>query len=63
MPFNFFGGPFSVTQDMIDYVGIDLVDSINNELDQYGLDFAGSFWGHLVESLAGQLVMSTVRKG
>ena len=45
VPFNFFGGPYSVTQDMIDYVGIDLVDSINSELDQYGLDFAGSFWG------------------
>ena len=45
VPFNFFGGPFSVTQEMIDYVGIDLVDSFNSELDQYGLDFAGSFWG------------------
>ena len=45
VPFNFFGGPFSVTQDMIDYVGIDLVDSFNTELDQYGLDFSGSFWG------------------
>ena len=30
---------------MIDYVGIDLVDSFNTELDQYGLDFSGSFWG------------------
>jgi outer membrane receptor protein involved in Fe transport len=26
VPMNFFGGPFSVTQDMLDYVAVDLVD-------------------------------------
>lgn len=44
VPFNFFGGPFSVTQEMLDYVGVDLVDQFNIELDQWGVDFAGSIF-------------------
>lgn len=52
VPFNFFGGGVvnaqgiptttTVTQDMIDYVGIDLVDTFETRLDQGGLNFAGS---------------------
>jgi len=52
VPFNFFGGGVvnsagiptltTVTQDMIDYVGIDLVDTFTFELDQGGFNFAGS---------------------
>jgi iron complex outermembrane recepter protein len=52
VPFNFFGGGVvnadgtpaltTVTQDMIDYVGIDLVDSINSQQDQGGINFTGS---------------------
>lgn len=44
VPFNFFGGPGSVTQDMIDYVAVDLVDTFRTELDQYGFDLSGSFF-------------------
>jgi len=44
VPFNFFGGPFSVTQDMLDYVGVNLVDNTRVELDQWGVDFAGGMF-------------------
>jgi len=44
VPFNFFGGPGSVTQEMIDYVGVNLVDTIRQELDSYGVDFTGSMF-------------------
>ena len=44
VPFNFFGGPGSVTQEMLDYVGVDLVDTYRDELDQYGLSFTGSLF-------------------
>lgn len=52
VPFNFFGGGAvaadgtptltTVTQDMIDYVGIDLVDSSVSKLKQGGVSFTGS---------------------
>jgi len=52
VPFNFFGGGVvnaagiptltTVTQDMIDYVGINLVDDFQSDLDQGGINFAGS---------------------
>ena len=52
VPFNFFGGGVvnsagiptltTVTQDMIDYVGIDLVDTFTARMDQGGFNFAGS---------------------
>ena len=44
VPFNFFGGPGSVTQEMIDYVGVNLVDTYRSELDSYGVDFTGSMF-------------------
>ena len=44
VPFNFFGGPGSVTQDMIDYVAVNLVDTVRQELDSYGVDFTGSMF-------------------
>ena len=54
VPFNFFGGGVvapngvptltTVTQDMIDYVGVDLVDTYKVELDQGGLAFTGTAW-------------------
>jgi outer membrane receptor protein involved in Fe transport len=44
VPFNFFGGPGSVTQEMIDYVAVNLVDTIRQELDSYGVDFTGSMF-------------------
>ena len=52
VPFNFFGGGSvaadgtptftSVTQDMIDYVQIDLVDTFESDQDQGGLSFTGA---------------------
>jgi outer membrane receptor protein involved in Fe transport len=52
VPFNFFGGGVvnadgtpaltTVTQDMIDYVGIDLVDHIKQEMDQGGFSITGA---------------------
>lgn len=52
VPFNFFGGGVvdaagiptltTVTQDMIDYVGIDLVDNIKSEMDQGGFSITGA---------------------
>ena len=44
VPFNFFGGPGSVTQEMIDYVAVELVDTFRSELDSYGVDFTGSMF-------------------
>jgi len=44
VPFNFFGGPGTVTQDMLDYVGVSLVDTYRSELDSYGIDFTGSIF-------------------
>lgn len=44
VPFNFFGGPGSVTQEMIDYVAVNLVDTVRQELDSYGVDFTGSMF-------------------
>jgi outer membrane receptor protein involved in Fe transport len=42
VPLNFFGGAGAVTQDMIDYVAIDLVDTFEQEQYQYGFSFAGN---------------------
>jgi len=42
VPMNFFGGAGAVTQDMIDYVAIDLVDTFEQEQYQYGFSFAGN---------------------
>lgn len=42
VPFNFFGGPFSVTEDMINYVSADLTDSRITDLEEFGFSFSGS---------------------
>jgi outer membrane receptor protein involved in Fe transport len=42
VPLNFFGGAGAVTQDMIDYVAIDLVDTFEQEQWQYGFSFSGN---------------------
>jgi len=42
VPFNMFGGPGTITQEMLDYVGVDLVDNFTSKLDQIGLNFSGS---------------------
>lgn len=42
VPFNFFGGPYSVTQEMIDYVSVQLIDTERQELDQFGGSITGS---------------------
>jgi outer membrane receptor protein involved in Fe transport len=42
VPLNFFGGAGAVTQDMIDYVAIDLVDTFEQEQYQYGFSFSGN---------------------
>lgn len=42
VPMNFFGGPGALTQDMIDYVQIDLVDTFEAEQFQYGFSFSGN---------------------
>lgn len=42
VPMNFFGGPGALTQDMIDYVAIDLVDTFELEQHQYGLSLSGN---------------------
>jgi iron complex outermembrane receptor protein len=41
VPFNFFGGAYSVTQEMIDYVSINLIDTTRYELDQWGAVLTG----------------------
>jgi outer membrane receptor protein involved in Fe transport len=43
VPFNFFGGPGSVTQEMLNYVGVNLIDTFESELDQGGFSFTGSW--------------------
>jgi outer membrane receptor protein involved in Fe transport len=42
VPMNFFGGPGAMTQDMIDYVKIDLVDTFEQETYQYGASLSGN---------------------
>ena len=42
VPINFFGGPFSVTEDMISYVSADLNDTRITDLEEAGFGFAGS---------------------
>ncbi len=42
VPFNFFGGPGSVTQEMLDYVGVDLVDTFFTELTELGFGLSGT---------------------
>lgn len=42
VPFNMFGGAGSVTQEMIDYVGVDLVDSFSADQMQVGGVVAGN---------------------
>lgn len=42
VPFNFFGGPGSVTQDMLNYVGVDLVDTYVTRIEEAGFSIAGS---------------------
>ena len=54
VPFNFFGGGVvnadgtpaltTVTQDMIDWVSADLVDTYSYDLTQAGLNFTGAIW-------------------
>jgi len=51
VPFNFFGGPYSVTQEMIDYVSVQLIDTERQELDQFG----GSITGSAMELPGGEL--------
>jgi len=51
VPLNFFGGAGAVTQDMIDYVAIDLVDTFEQEQYQYGFSLSGNAF----ELPAGQL--------
>ena len=41
VPFDFFSGPNSVTQDMLDYVGVDLVDNSESEMTQAGFNLSG----------------------
>ena len=41
VPFDFFSGPNSVTQDMLDYVGVDLVDNRESEMTQAGFNLSG----------------------
>ena len=42
VPFNFFGGPYSVTQEMVDYVSVQMIDTTRYELDQLGGSIAGT---------------------
>ena len=42
VPFNFFGGAGSVTPEMLDYVGVNLSDSLEQELDMFGVSFTGT---------------------
>lgn len=42
VPMNFFGGPLSVTQEMLDYVSVDLVDKFQSELDVVSASITGS---------------------
>jgi Outer membrane cobalamin receptor protein len=42
VPFNFFGGPGSVTPEMLDYVGVELVDSYHERQDTLNISLNGS---------------------
>lgn len=42
VPFNFFGGPFSVTQDMLDYVGANLTDTTLTKQHEASASISGS---------------------
>ncbi len=44
VPFNFFGGPFSVTQAMLDWVGVDLSDSIITKQQEAQASVSGSWF-------------------
>ena len=52
VPFNFFGGPYSVTQEMIDYVSVQMIDTTRYDLDQLG----GSISGSAMELPGGELL-------
>lgn len=41
VPLNLFGGPLSVTQEMLDYVGVDLVDTFLTTQDEVGSSLSG----------------------
>lgn len=51
VPFDFTSGPYSVTQEMVDYVSIDLIDTTRYELNQLG----GSLTGEAMELPGGSL--------
>ncbi len=42
VPFNMFGGAYSVTQDMIDYVSADLTDHYTTDLETLDFNLSGS---------------------
>lgn len=42
VPMNFFGGPFTVTSEMLDYVGAILVDTVRTTQDEAGMSLTGS---------------------
>jgi outer membrane receptor protein involved in Fe transport len=44
VPINFFGGPFSVTDDMIAYVSTPLNDTRITDLEEFGFSFSGSWF-------------------
>jgi outer membrane receptor protein involved in Fe transport len=43
VPFNMFGGPLSVTQDMLDYVGVDLTDTYLTRQDEAVASLSGEW--------------------
>ena len=51
VPMNFFGGPLSVTQDMLNYVSVDLVDKLRTEQEV----ITGSISGEAFELPAGPM--------
>ena len=44
VPINFFGGPFSVTDEMIAYVSTPLNDTRITDLEEFGFSFSGSWF-------------------
>ena len=42
VPFNIFGGQLTVTEDMLNYIGVELVDTRETEQDIWGASIAGS---------------------
>lgn len=42
VPFNFFGGPGSITQEMLDYVSKPAVDSIKSDQEIWNVSFSGA---------------------